>query len=483
MVYEKLPDLGSGNQGLEYLFHPRSIAVVGVSQDDANWGRMFLLPLIQFKYRGNLYPVGLQDGEIAGLKIYKSILDIPGPLDYVICCVPAPFTPQLVEDCVKKKVRAVQFFTSGFSESGEEGGKELEQKLVDIARCGGVRIIGPNSLGIYCPSQGLTFLNTVPRLARSGKIGFLFQSGGNSRELIEVGSTRGIYFSKGVSYGNACDLNESDFLEYLAQDEETEIIGIYIEGVKEGQRFFRVLKGVTRIKPTIVLKGGRTEAGSQAAVSHTGSLAGTMFVWRAVCQQTGAVLVDDLDEMMDLMLAFSYLKPLWGRRVSIIGNSGGRSVQSADICESAGLSVPSFPAEIKESLREFIPETGASIRNPVDSYFLGWTPPLFARALGILDSYNGIDLLIIDIPITISLLGFGGHEDVRTQVEAIKDFRTKCHKPLIAVLSFEGTPDILEFGFELQRTLINAGIPAYPSMTRAARALSRFIGYYEENPS
>jgi len=483
MVCEKLPQLGSGNQGLEYLFHPRSIAVVGVSQDDTNWGRMFLLPLIQFQYQGNLYPVGLQDGEIAGMKIYRSILDIPGPLDYVICCIPAQFTPQLVEDCVKKKVRAVQFFTSGFSESGEENGKELEQRLVDIARCGSVRIIGPNSLGIYCPSQGLTFLNTAPSLAKSGKVGFLFQSGGNSRELIEIGSTRGIYFSKGVSYGNACDLNESDFLEYLAWDKETEIIGIYIEGVKEGQRFFKALKGVAKIKPTIMLKGGRTQAGSQAAASHTGSLAGTMFVWEAVCQQTGAILVDDLDEMMDLMLAFSYLEPPSGRRVSIIGNSGGRTVQSADVCESAGLSVPSFSAAIRDTLREFIPETGASIRNPVDSYFLGWTPLLLSRTLGVLGSYDGIDLLIIDIPVTISLLGFGGHDDVRAQVETIKDFKTKCHKPVVAVVSYEGTPDILQFGFELQRAFIAGGIPVYYSMTRAARALSRFISYYKKDPS
>ena len=384
MIYEEIPDFSSAGKELEYLFHPRGIAIVGVSQNPANMGRRFLLPLIQFHYKGNLYPIGLEDSEIAGLKIYKSILDIPEPIDYVICCIPAPSTPQLVEDCVKKRVKVVQFFTSGFSETGEEKGKELEQKLVDIAHRGGVRLMGPNCLGIYCPSQGLSFLNTTPSLARSGQVGFLSQSGGNSRELIEIGSVRGIYYSKGISFGNACDLNESDFLEYFAQDKETKIIGAYIEGVKDGGRFFRALRAAARIKPTIILKGGRTEAGRQAVFSHTGSLAGNEIVWQAICQQTGAMLVNDLDEMMDLMLAFSYLKPYvprqikgvegrasfpivprqikgagdeghpYGRRLGLIGVGGGRGVQSADDCERAGLSVPSFPPEIRQKDRKSV---------------------------------------------------------------------------------------------------------------------------------
>ena len=483
MIYKEISNFSSDGKELEYLFHPQGIAVVGVSQNPANLGRQFFLPLIQLQYKGNLYPVGLEDSEIAGLKIYKSILDIPEPIDYVICCIPASATPQLVEDCVKKKVKVVQFFTSGFSETGEEEGKELEQKLLDIARRGGVRLIGPNCLGIYCPGQGLTFLNTVPSLARSGEIGFLSQSGGNSRELIEIGSVRGIYYSKGISFGNACDLNESDFLEYFAQDKETKIIGVYIEGVKDGRRFFRALRAAARIKPTIILKGGQTEAGSQAALSHTGSLAGNEIVWQAICQQTGAMLVNDLDEMMDLMLAFSYVKRPRGRRLGVVGFGGGRSVQSADDCERARLSVPSFPPEIRQKLREFTPEAGTSVRNPVDSSpFVFWDPLLFFQTLEIVESYDGVDSLLVYLPMAFAFVD-RGEQLIRVQVEAIKDFKAKSRKPLIVALLSGDIPHVLQLGFELQRILVDAGIPVYPSPGRAACALSRFVKYYERNLS
>ena len=483
MIYKEISNFSSDGKELEYLFHPQGIAVVGVSQNPANLGRQFFLPLIQLQYKGNLYPVGLEDSEIAGLKIYKSILDIPEPIDYVICCIPASATPQLVEDCVKKKVKVVQFFTSGFSETGEEEGKELEQKLLDIARRGGVRLIGPNCLGIYCPSQGLSFLNTTPSLARSGQVGFLAQSGGNSRELIEIGSVRGIYYSKGISFGNACDLNESDFLEYFTQDKETKIIGVYIEGVKDGGRFFRALKAAARIKPTIILKGGRTEAGSQAVFSHTGSLAGNEIVWQAICQQTGAMLVNDLDEMMDLMLAFSYVKRPRGRRLGVVGFGGGRSVQSADDCERARLSVPSFPPEIRQKLREFTPEAGTSVRNPVDSSpFVFWDPLLFSQTLEIVESYDGVDSLLVYLPMAFAFVD-RGEQLIRVQVEAIKDFKAKSRKPLIVALLSGGIPRVLQLDFELERILLDAGIPVYPSLGRAACALSRFVKYYERNLS
>jgi len=483
MIYKEISNFSSDGKELEYLFHPQGIAVVGVSQNPANLGRQFFLPLIQLQYKGNLYPVGLEDSEIAGLKIYKSILDIPEPIDYVICCIPASATPQLVEDCVKKKVKVVQFFTSGFSETGEEEGKELEQKLLDIARRGGVRLIGPNCLGIYCPSQGLTFLNTTPSLARSGQVGFLSQSGGNSRELIEIGSVRGIYYSKGISFGNACDLNESDFLEYFTQDKETKIIGVYIEGVKDGRRFFRALRAAARIKPTIILKGGRTEAGRQAVFSHTGSLAGNEIVWQAICQQTGAMLVNDLDEMMDLMLAFSYVKRPRGRRLGVVGFGGGRSVQSADDCERARLSVPSFPPEIRQKLREFTPEAGTSVRNPVDSSpFVFWDPLLFSQTLEIVESYDGVDSLLVYLPMAFAFVD-RGEQLIRVQVEAIKDFKAKSRKPLIVALLSGGIPRVLQLDFELQRILLDAGIPVYPSLGRAACALSRFVKYYERNLS
>ncbi len=471
----------SERQELENIFHPRSVAVVGVSLDEASWGQRYLFSLMEFGYRGDLFPVGRQGGDIARLKIYDKFLDIPSPVDYVICCLPAPLTLQLVSDCVDKGVKAVQFFTSGFSETGEEDGIALEEKLLEIARRGGVRLIGPNCLGIYHPAQGLTILNTVPYMARSGPVGFIFQSGGNSQELVEIGTSRGIHFSKGVSYGNACDLNESDFLNYLAGDADTEIIGLYIEGVKQGKRFFWELERVAKIKPTMILKGGRTISGSQAAASHTGSLAGAISIWGAICRQTGAMLVDDLDEMIDLMIAFSYLKQVRGRRAGIVGVSGGRSVQAADSCESYGFSVPPFSPEVREKLLELTPREGASIRNPVDSYLMSWDPVLFSQALKVLDGYEGLDFLVVDISLVISVLNSRRSDSLEKQVEAIVDFKAGSSKPLVTVLSFDGTEDMLNLSVELQQKLIAGGVPVYSSMKRAVCALDKFVSYHGVN--
>ena len=472
---------------LTRLFHPGSIAVVGVSQERRNAGQGMLLSLIKFGYKGNLYPVGLHRGRIAGLEMYQSILDIPGPIDYVICCIPAGATLKFMEDCVRKGVGVVHFFASGFSESGSAQGRELEQELVDIARRGGVRVLGPNCLGVFYPREGITFYDTTaPSLMRNGTVGFFCQSGGNTRELIETGTVRGIHFGKGVSYGNGCDLNESDFLEFFARDEETRVIGGYIEGVKNGRIFFETLRGVANVKPTIIFKGGQTGAGRLAAASHTGSLAGTARVWEAVCRQAGAMLVSDLDEMMDLMLAFSCLETgKAGRRVGIVSVSGGRSVQCADIWERAGFSIPPFPLEVQRELRRFTPEVGASTRNPLDAYVIFWNASLFLRALEVLSNCQGIDFLVIDVSIILSLTGIqgGGPESLRAQIEAIVRLKEKGSKQLIVVLPFEGVPDTMKLGFELEQRLIEAGIPVYPAMSRAAGALSRFVGYWEKAES
>ncbi|PIU23327.1 MAG: hypothetical protein COT13_03595, partial [Chloroflexi bacterium CG08_land_8_20_14_0_20_45_12] len=243
------------------------------------------------------------------------------------------------------------------------------------------------------------------------------------------------------------------------------------------------LRAAARIKPTIILKGGQTEAGSQAALSHTGSLAGNEIVWQAICQQTGAMLVNDLDEMMDLMLAFSYVKRPRGRRLGVVGFGGGRSVQSADDCERARLSVPSFPPEIRQKLREFTPEAGTSVRNPVDSSpFVFWDPLLFSQTLEIVESYDGVDSLLVYLPMAFAFVD-RGEQLIRVQVEAIKDFKAKSRKPLIVALLSGGIPRVLQLDFELERILLDAGIPVYPSLGRAACALSRFVKYYERNLS
>jgi acyl-CoA synthetase (NDP forming) len=213
--------------------------------------------------------------------------NLPGPVDYVVSCVPAWQTPELLEDCRASGVKVVQLYMAGFSETGQGEGIELQKQLVEMARRGRLRLIGPNCMGVYCPSSGMSFSLDFPR--EPGNIGLLCQSGGNAIYLIRSGAARGLRFSKAISYGNACDLNECDILEYLADDPETKVIAAYLEGTTDGRRLADVLAEAASAKPVVIYKGGYTEAGSRAAASHTGAMAGSQAIWDGVIRQAGAI--------------------------------------------------------------------------------------------------------------------------------------------------------------------------------------------------
>jgi len=243
------------NGDLQPLFHPTSIALAGVTVNNPqHWTRTFLDSLLEFQFERPLYLVNPRGGEIRGIKVYQRLADIPQNIDYVISTVPAKSGTGLIEECAHKGVKAVHFCTAGFSETGEEEGVRLEAQLADLSRKTGIRIIGPNCMGIYCPESRISFNIDFPK--ESGPVGFISQSGGNTAGLIRQVMSRGVRFSKVVSYGNACDLNETDFLEYLATDSETKIIGLYIEGVKDGRRFRQTLQKAAEEKHIILLKGG-----------------------------------------------------------------------------------------------------------------------------------------------------------------------------------------------------------------------------------
>ncbi|MFC1925789.1 acetate--CoA ligase family protein [Chloroflexota bacterium] len=465
-------------QDIDSIFYPRSIAVVGASSNPGSPGtRNFLLPLLHFGYQGRIYPVNPKQGEIAGLKTYASVRDIPGPVDYVMCAVAASLTPQIMQDCVAAGVKVVAFYTAGFSDTGEEEGIRLERELVEIARRGGIRILGPNCLGIHSPMARVIF--EMESLTESGNVGFCSQSGGNTRDLIAIGAARGIYFSKAVSYGNAIDLDESDFLEYFAQDTETGIIAAYIEGVKQPQRFSRVIGQAARTKPVIILKGGQTEAGRGAVASHTGSLAGNREVWDSFFRQRGVIQVRNLDEMADAVLAFSYLKPPRGRRVAIMGVGGGLSVQAADDCENAGLIVPIFSRKVRQELRKFNPKEGTSIRNPLDaSQDTYRNPALFSKAMELIAGSDNIDTLLITLSPRYALLT----RKVETwweQVDVVLEAAKGLDKPTAFILLGANLPEAYNLVFEAQRRFSESGFPTYPTVARAAQAISNLVSYHQ----
>ena len=469
---------------LDYIFHPRSVAVVGVSNDLGSSGAIFMGPLLDLGFKGKVYPVHPKHSEAMGLKCYPSIKDIPGPVDYVIVCIPAKYTPQLIQDCAEKGVKVCTFFTAGFSETGSEEEKALENEIVEIARKAGIRLIGPNCMGIYCPSTGIHLCSGLP--SESGRLGMLCQSGGNAIYSSRIAPMRGAFLSKVVSYGNACDINESDMLEYFAEDSETDVIAAYIEGAKDGQRFQNALKFASQAKPTIILKGGQTETGAATVASHTGALAGSTSVWETSIKQAGAIQVHDLDELIDTALPFLYMKPPKGRRVGIIGLGGGISVRAADSCESAGLSVPRLSKDIKEELTTLTPTAGYIYTNPVDTQALFVGVDAFKKTVHCLDEWDGIDMLILHYAYDIlgtssAMLTIAGFTTMT--INAMAEAASVCKKPVAIVLHYATLPESYQAYCKDQRTFWEAGVPAFPSVERAAKAINAFIDYHERKSS
>ena len=459
---------------LNHLFYPKSVAVVGAAANaEDRLKHAFIEPLLKLGFEGQIYLVNFRGGEVLGLKVYPNIKDIPDSLDNVILTIPAPQVPDLVEKCVAKKVKFVTLFTAGFSEIGEMEKAELENKIVQIAHRGNTRIVGPNCMGVYCPQGKVSFSFDFPQ--ESGHVGFISQSGGNSHHLVRLATERGVRFSKVISFGNACDLNESDFLEYLASDPNTEIIAIYVEGTKDGPRFFKVLSEAARIKPVVMLKGGRTEAGTRATAGHTGSLAGSSFTWKALCKQTGTLQVFSLDEMADMLVTLLFMSPPRGHRAGIIGLGGGASVVAADECELNGIHLPQLPPELKVELRKFVPDAGNSFRNPIDLNWLPGGPDWFADGIRVLSEWDGIDFIIAFIagnmfpafPEELDLVG--------GTAEAIVNYSKRKTKPLAVVLNEGATPRIQRQVENARQKLLFAKLPVYPTAARAARAVRKLV--------
>ncbi len=346
--------------------------------------------------KDRLYPVNPKADEINGARCYPTLLDTPDPVDHVISQVPAAVVPQLVDQCVEKKVRSIHFFTAGFSETGDEDMAASEHAMVEKLREAGIRAIGPNCMGLYVPASRLAFMGGFPM--ESGNVFLLSQSGANAGEIVHGLTSRGIRFSKAISYGNGADLRAHDFLDYAATDENTDVVAAYIEGVRDGRPFFEALQRCARVKRVVILKGGRTQSGSNAAHSHTGSLAGSIEVFDAVCRQTGAMRAETMDELLDMVVAASTdTRHITGRGVALFGGGGGGfAVLSADAIDREGLTVPQMPRKAVERMREYIPVAGSSVNNPIDAF-----PPEehLDDMLKLVATAEGIDMMFMS-PIT-----------------------------------------------------------------------------------
>ncbi|MFB0563726.1 MAG: CoA-binding protein [Candidatus Lokiarchaeia archaeon] len=461
---------------IDKIVHPKSIALVGVSSK----GRLYWLKSItESGFEGSIYPINPKVESALGLKFYKSLLDIPGDVDLVIVSVPAAVVPSVVKESVMKNAKGVVVFSSGFSENNDEGA-ELEKKLAQAIKGTKTRLIGPNCMGIYCPQSKVSF--RPDSSMDPGPVGFISQSGGHAISFAIVGSSIGLRYSKVFSYGNACDLDSPDFLEYLAEDEKTKVIGMYIEGIKNGARLVKALKKAAEIKPVVVWKGGRSEAGARAAASHTGSLAGSAKIWDTVFKQTGVVQVKDFDELLDTISTFVFCPPTTSENLGLVSISGGSSVSNTDFCVEEGFNVPELSSETKERLRDYVQKMGTSIKNPLDLAGSYNYPGVLENVLEILGEEKKIGSVMFEVQVhytsfieklveaPIGKIIYGG------MLEGCKKIRDKSKKPVLIILPRTSYEEALK---EVRDLFINASFPVFPSITSASKALHKVIEYYK----
>ena len=353
-----------------FFFNPESFAVIGASRDPKKGGNIVIRNLQEFGYRGEIYPVNPKGGDIAGLKAYPSIGDVPGDVELAMIVIPRDRVPNAVGDCGEKGVKGVIISTAGFSDSGEDVGRGLEDRVREIALRYGIRIMGPNSIGTINATGGfVTSITSLTPPKHAGGVSFFGQTGMFASGFFRwITSSQHFAVSKVACLGNKTDIDETDILAHLGDDPETSVVGVYFEGVSRGRAFLETIREVSRKKPVVVLKSGRTEKGARAVSSHTGTLAGEDGVYDGVFRATGAVRVDGFDHFYDCLKAFSFLPLPRGRRLGVVSITGVGCVLTADYAELYGLEIPGLGAGGIARMREVFPDW-ARVGNPVDMWF------------------------------------------------------------------------------------------------------------------
>lgn len=458
-------------QKLERAFKPECVAVVG---DKGQTNYMWLRG--QSTFKGKLYSVQVDPNEFEGIRAlgvenYTSLLDIPEPIDLVIVAVPRAVALKILGDCIRKEVAAAHFFTSGFAETDTEEGIRLERLLTEMAEQANFHLIGPNCMGIFNPRVGVR--QSLRQYAGfAGPVGFIAQSGTHAIAFSEEAYLQGVEINKSVSFGNGVVLDSTDYLDYFGRDEEIKVIGMYLEGVRDGRRFLKVLREVSASKPVVIWKGGRTEEGGRAIYSHTGSLAVPQAIWDAAVRQCGAIKVARMEELIDTLKALLYLPPVFGDRVGIAGGSGGQSVAIADVFAEAGLRVPLLTQESYNELATFFTLIGGSYRNPIDTGNVNRLQ--LRRIMEILERDANTDNLVL-------LTSIGAFSRLREQIEgdikSLIEIRNRTPKPVMVTLGFSA-PEAWQETRDFMVKLREGGIPTFATLERGAGALKNVLSYY-----
>jgi acetyl-CoA synthetase (ADP-forming)/acetyltransferase len=379
---------------------------------------------------------------------------------------------------VRKGIKFIHFFTSGF---GETGNVELEEDIIREARKGDLRIVGPNSIGVQCFESKVAFRLTKDQ-EEPGAIAFLGQSGGITSSFAAMATTRRIWLNKIVSYGNQIDLRVEDYLEYLGDDDKISLISCYVEDIKDAKKFLKTLRKITDKKPVIILKGGKTELGSKAAASHTGAMAGNYTIWAAAVRQHGGVLVDTFEEMMNLAMLGTANKLPRGRRMGFMGAGGGISVLFSDLAVAAGLELPEVSEKTQQMISEKIRGVNTSTTNPVDLGAFGFDLNVMLHTMKALDQDENIDVIVPYFSVEYIM-----HAEVFLKVtnsaDTFMEMAKQVKKPVIPVLScfLENDLDAERVRIQTFNALRKAGFPVYPTIQEALYAIETYFEWAEKH--
>jgi len=475
---------------LDFFFNPESIAIIGASNNPNSPGFGFTTQLLEYGFKGKIYPVNSKESEVLGIKAYPRLEDVPGNVDFVICCIALKHVPALLDTSVKKGVRGVHIFSARGSETGLAESKALEAEILERARDYGIRLIGPNCMGIYCPGAGISFSYDFPK--GKGNVGAMVQSGGSSTDIVKYGGLYGLKFSEVISYGNALDVNEMDLLSYLAEDPETSIIVAFIEGLRgNGKEFLELVRKTAMKKPLIICKVGKSRAGARSTMSHTASLAGSSQLWDIAIRQAGGISVRDIDDLIHMAVGFNFLKPVRGRRIGTGGSGGGRNTVSVDEWEYHGFEVVPLPQEIREEFKRRGAQLWYCLDNPADrSISVPGDPFTVGALLKEMSKHPDFDIICADIAAEdhpyhretfVNWIVNNLDDYIRLYKESEKPFfmifRTR---PLgVAELDHWFWRDVSK----MRSRLIEEGVPFFPGVDKAAEVLNAMIDYYERRES
>jgi acyl-CoA synthetase (NDP forming) len=450
------------------------VAVVGARKlDDYSWLRNMST------FQGPVYSVNVDPKEMPGIEAlgvpnYTRLTDIPEPVDFVVIAVPRRAAPMVFKDAIAKGVAGVAMFTAGFAETAADEGRQLQQTITEMARASDIALIGPNCMGIYHPEVGIR--NHIEQPAGvAGNVSFLSQSGTHAINFSLYGASQGLKVNKVISYGNGVVLDSSDLLEYLLQDDTTTVIGMYIEGPRNGRQFFEVVRRIPLRKPLLIWRGGQTIAGSRATASHTASLAQDSAIWEALFRQTGAIRINSLEEMVDTIKALQWLKPCTGRRLGLITMTGGPSVVITDTFAKQGLEIPTLSPASYEAFEGFFNIIGGSYKNPIDMG-MNWAGENFHEIMRIMLDDPNIDAVVNDLPLTFLYRRMALRPDFKARLFAtFTEMRQRYNKPLLAVV---GCSPFEKEEVDLRRELLDSGVPAFHNFERTAVAFRHASEYH-----